>query len=262
MLHEQIPLNNVGTDPINHWKPANLERISQRFEGQTPEDLLRWGMVTFGKDIAMATGFGATGIVMMHMLSQIRPSATVFYLQTDVLFRETMDLRDELSNRLGIEFTEVHSGLSLGEQNHQFGRELWNTSPDLCCRMRKVEPLRKYLATKRAWITGIRRDQSSTRANTQLVSWDAANNLVKFAPLASWTREQVWDYIRKHNLPYNKLHDHGYPSIGCWPCTVPVDGDVSDERAGRWAQNEKTECGIHIQPDGRIIRVTQIANPN
>ncbi len=257
MIKQQIPLQIS-----QNWQPANLDKISQRFENRSPEELLRWGFVTYGDDIAMATGFGVTGIVMMHMLSQIRPSATVFYLQTDVLFPETMALRDELAARLGIQFTEVHSGLSLGEQAYQFGRELWNTSPDLCCRMRKVEPLRKYLATKRAWITGIRRDQSATRANAQLISWDAANNLVKLAPLATWTRQDVWNYIHEHDLPYNKLHDEGYPSIGCWPCTVPVNGDVSDERAGRWAQNEKTECGIHIQPDGRIIRVTQIANHN
>ena len=148
MIEQQIPLKTA-----QNWQPSNLASVSQRFEGRSPEELLRWGLVTYGDDIAMATGFGATGLVMMHMLAQIRPSATVFYLQTDVLFPETMALRDELAARLGIQFTEVHSGLSLGEQNYQFGRELWNTSPDLCCRMRKVEPLRKYLATKRAWIT-------------------------------------------------------------------------------------------------------------
>lgn len=244
--------------PAPTWFPANLASINRRFERLSAKDVLRWGLTTFTEDIVLATGFGPSGIVLMHMVSQLRPQTAVFYLQTGLFFPETLALRDQLSDRLGLPFIEVHSGLSLNEQAHQFGPNLWERNPDLCCRLRKVEPLRRFLADKKAWISGIRRDQSPTRRLTQVVAWDNANHLLKLNPLAAWTQAQVWDYIREHHLPTNLLHDEGYPSIGCMPCTRPVSaGD--DERAGRWAGSEKLECGIHIQPDGTILRVSQIS---
>jgi phosphoadenosine phosphosulfate reductase len=244
--------------PIRNWKPANLAQISRRFEQQTPQELLRWALATYGDDLVVANGFGDSGIVQMHMIAQIRPQTTFFYLQTDLLFPETLALRDELARRLGIRFTEIHSGLSLGEQAYQFGRELWARNPDLCCLMRKVEPMRAFLADKRAWVTAIRRDQAVSRANTQLVDWDAANGLIKLAPLAAWSQEQVQDYMRQYELPHNELRDAGYGSIGCMPCTRPLAAGETDERAGRWAGTDKIECGIHIQPDGTIVRRSQI----
>jgi phosphoadenosine phosphosulfate reductase len=238
-------MQNIAINTAS-WQPANLGWINRRFENLPPQEALRYGLVTYGDKIVLASGFGPSGIVLMHMVSRIRPNTTVFYLQTDLLFPETMALRDELSRQLCITFTEVHSGLSLEEQRKGYGLRLWESAPDLCCHLRKVEPLRRYLADKRAWITGIRRDQSGTRANTPILGWDSANNLVKVAPLAGWSRDQVWDYLRAHDLPYNRLHDEGYPSIGCMPCTRAVSGDIADERAGRWAGTEKTECGIHL----------------
>ncbi|MBK8905911.1 MAG: phosphoadenylyl-sulfate reductase [Anaerolineaceae bacterium] len=240
------------------WFPANLAPLNRRFENLPASDVLRWGLTTFADDIVLSTAFGPSGVVLMHMVSQIRPKTAVFYLQTNLFFPETLALRDELSERLGLQFTEVHSGLSLNEQAHQFGAALWQRNPDLCCRLRKVEPLRRYLADKKAWITGIRRDQSPTRRQTQIISWDNANHLVKLCPLADWTQEQVWEYIHQHNLPTNILHEEGYPSIGCMPCTRPV-ASGEPERAGRWAGTEKLECGIHIQPDGTVVRVSQVA---
>lgn len=251
----QVTLNEKQQRPT--WFPANLVPLNRRFEKLQAVDLLRWGLTTFADDIVLATGFGPSGVVLMHMVSQIRPKTAVFYLQTNLFFPETLALRDQLSDRLGMQFIEVHSGLSLNEQAHQFGAALWQRNPDLCCRLRKVEPLRRFLADKKAWITGIRRDQATTRRQTQLVSWDNANHLVKLCPLASWTQEQVWEYIHQHDLPTNVLHDEGYPSIGCMPCTNPVSSG-EDERAGRWAGTEKLECGIHIQPDGTIVRVSQL----
>jgi phosphoadenosine phosphosulfate reductase len=236
------------------WFPANLGAINRRFDTKPTEALLRWGLTTFGNDIVLATGFGPSGIVLMHMISQIRPETAVFYLQTDLFFPETIALRDQLADRLNMNFVEVHSGLSLSEQSHQFGGALWQRNPDLCCRLRKVNPMRRFLSDKKAWITGIRRDQATTRANTLLFSWDNANQLIKLSPLAAWTREQVWTYIGEHNLPYNDLHDEGFPSIGCLPCTQAVSLGAN-ERAGRWSDLEKTECGIHFQPDGTISRV-------
>lgn len=232
------------------WTAETLKQISADFEGRPPDEILRWGIANFAPDIAMATGFGPEGVALMHLLSQVAPETTVFYLDTDLLFKETYELRDELEARLGIRFTRVHSGLSLAAQAEQHGPTLWQRDPNLCCHLRKVEPLRRFLATQRAWITGIRRDQTSVRAKADLVESDRANGLVKLNPLANWTRDQVWDHIHTYQLPFNRLHSFGYPTIGCWPCTLPVaEGD--DLRAGRWVGFEKTECGIHLQGSDR-----------
>lgn len=232
---------------VNEWSSEQLKAVSDEFEGQSPDSILRWGLENFAPEISLATGFGPEGIVLMHFLVTISPETTIFYLDTDLLFPETYELRDELEASLGIRFTRVYSGLSVLDQEAQYGPRLWSYEPSTCCRLRKVEPLRKYLATQRAWITAIRRDQTPDRAKAGLVEWDKANGLVKLNPLAGWTSEQVWDYIYKNNLPFNRLHSFGYPSIGCWPCTRPVtDGD--DARSGRWAGFSKTECGIHITP--------------
>lgn len=229
------------------WTPEALKAISDKLEGHSPEKIMRWGFETFAPAIALATGFGAEGVVLMHMASQINPDATVFYLDTDLLFKETYKLRDQLTERLGIKFTRIHSGVSLAEQAEEHGPALWASDPNLCCQIRKVKPLREYLASQNAWIAAVRRDQTKARANTGLVGWDTANSLVKLSPLAAWSHDQVWDYIRDNDLPYNPLHDEGYPSIGCWTCTRPV-AEGEDPRSGRWAGFNKTECGIHLQP--------------
>ncbi|MEZ4711605.1 MAG: phosphoadenylyl-sulfate reductase [Caldilineaceae bacterium] len=251
--------SNLAPLAPHRWAPANLTHIARRFEKQAPPALLNWAAASFGQDLVMATGFGPSGVVLMHMVSEMstvqrRFKPAVFYLQTDLLFPETLALRDRLAEQMGIRFVEVHSGLSLAEQALRYGAELWQQSPNLCCQLRKVNPLREFLSNKRAWITGIRRDQSSTRASAPLVMWDEANQLVKLNPLAGWSSDQIWTYIYQHNLPYNALHDQGYPSIGCTMCTRAVRPG-EDERAGRWAGLGKTECGIHIQPDGKVVRV-------
>lgn len=222
----------------------DIQSVAARLENAYPEDVLEWTFDTFGDGAALATGFGPSGVSLMHMLSRVRPDATVFYLDTDLLFPETHDLKRRLSDRLGIRITRVHSGLSLQEQGQQEGMNLWRTNPDRCCFLRKVQPLRQFLSTKDAWITGIRRDQSWTRRGIGVVEWDRTHELVKVNPLAGWTEEQIWTYIELHDLPYNVLHDRGYPSIGCIPCTKPVD-EGEDARSGRWQGHEKLECGIH-----------------
>ena len=241
------------SQPPANRKPETPREISARFEGQAPGEILRWGLETFAgaaagdasrAGIAMATGFGPEGVVLMHLLSRIDRQATVFYLDTDLLFDETYALRDELEARLGLRFTRVH-GLSLEDQASEHGPALWSHNPDQCCQLRKVAPLRRYLASKRAWITAIRREQTPARANAGLVEWDRANGLVKLNPLAAWTSAQVWAYLYDHDLPYNPLHDQGYPSLGCWPCTRAVS-EGEDARAGRWPGLAKNECGIHL----------------
>jgi len=226
------------------WNPESIKQANTMLEGSSPEAVLRWGFGNFAPSIVMGTGFGPEGIVLMHLVSQIRPETIVFYLDTDLLFSQTYELRDKLVKQLGIRFERVHSGISLKEQSVRHGDTLWANDADTCCHIRKVIPQRQFLANYNAWITGIRRDQTAFRANAGLVEWDYANKMVKLNPLAAWTSDQVWDHIRKNDLPYNELHDYGYPSIGCWTCTKAVVTGA-DPRSGRWAGLEKTECGIH-----------------
>ena len=227
------------------WTPETFQELNERFEHSSPREILKWGFETFGDDLVMATGFGPSGVVLSHLLSNLRPETTIFYLETDLLFLETYALRNELSERLGLSFTMVRSNVSLEQQTKEHGPRLWANEPNTCCFIRKVLPLRRFLADKKAWITGVRRDQSASRADTDIVGWDETNGLVKLNPLATWTNDEIWQYIHLHELPYNRLHDMGYPSVGCMPCTRPIAPD-EDVRAGRWTGFNKTECGIHV----------------
>ena len=229
------------------WSPSILNALNEQFKDASPRTILNWAYETFGRDVVMATGFGTSGILLMHLASQLRVRPTVFYLDTDLFFPETHALKEKISKEFGIQFTRVHSGLSLEEQRNQFGAELWKRSPDQCCQLRKVRPLQEFLKGKGAWITGLRAHQSATRSNAKVIEWDTANKLVKINPLVRWSSEEVWSYIRINDLPYNELHDKGFPSIGCIPCTRKV-ASGEDERSGRWAGFSKSECGIHVQP--------------
>jgi phosphoadenosine phosphosulfate reductase len=167
------------------------------------------------------------------------PDARVFTLDTHVLFPETYETWKRVEERYGIT-VEVFEGPSLGRQAALHGDRLWEREPDACCDLRKVQPLRRALAEADAWVAGLRRDQSPSRADTPKLAWDAKHERWKFNPLADWTEADVWRYISDHDLPYNPLHDRGYPTIGCTHCTRPGDG-----REGRWAGSAKTECGLH-----------------
>ena len=226
------------------WTDDRLATLNDRFESSAARDVLCWGLQNFAPDIVQATGFGPSGIVIMHLLAELRPNTTVFYVDTGVLFPETYALRDELAARLPLRIEAVKSETSLAEQEAKHGPELWNRDPDRCCAIRKIRPFRRYLADKQAWIAGLRRDQSPERAATPIVAWDEPHGLVKLNPLATWTRGDVWRYIHDHDLPYNPLHDDGYPSLGCTHCTQPAD-TAGDKRAGRWCGFQKTECGLH-----------------
>ena len=232
----------------------NWQVISNEFETASPENVLRWALEEFSPDVALATGFGAEGCVLVAMLSGIRPirggtSSRIFYLDTDLLFPETYALRDQLEARYGVQFERRATSLSVRDQAAEYGERLWEREPDLCCLLRKVEPLKEMLKGMRAWVTAIRRDQSSQRTHTRFVEWDPKFGLVKINPLAAWSTRDVWNYIAEHDVPYNPLHDQGYPSIGCVPCTTPVQiGEVP--RAGRWRGTGKSECGIHERVNG------------
>ncbi len=236
------------TASVPAWNSDELAGINTSFRHRSAEDLLDWATARFGQQIVLTCSFGgASGMVLLDMIARIGCGTPVVFLDTDLLFPETYALRDELAVRLDLRFIRVHSGLSLETQAAEYSPALWSREPNLCCYLRKVEPLRRFLATQRAWITGIRRDQTPARTNAGLVEWDHAYGLVKLNPLIDWRIEQVWAYIHAHHLPFNRLHRQGYPSIGCWPCTQPVvPGD--DPRAGRWPGWDKSDCGIHLQP--------------
>jgi phosphoadenosine phosphosulfate reductase len=225
-------------------KGTDWKTVSGEFEATSPEDVLRWATDEFSPNVALATGFGVEGCVLVSMLSVISPGTRIFYLDTDLLFPETYALRDQLEARYGVHFERRATSLSVSDQAVRYGERLWEREPDLCCRLRKVEPLREMLKGMRAWVTALRREQSPGRAAIGVVEWDEKFGLVKINPLARWSARDVWNYVAKHDVPYNPLHDLGYPSIGCVPCTTPVQiGELP--RAGRWRGIVKSECGIH-----------------
>lgn len=221
-----------------------LELISNPLELESAEAVLRWALREFGPDVALATGFGAEGCVLIRMLSEIDRNARIFYLDTDLLFPETYELIGVLEARYGVCFEQRTSRLSLTAQADRYGERLWERDPDVCCRLRKVEPLREILSGLRAWITAIRRDQTQARTGARVVERDRKFDLIKINPLAAWSSRDVWRYIKEHDVPYNPLYDLGYNSIGCQPCTTLVQIGEND-RAGRWRGIAKTECGLH-----------------
>jgi phosphoadenosine phosphosulfate reductase len=223
-----------------------IAELQGQAEGWNPEEGLRWGFSKFGQSLAVASSFGAEDVVLIDMASRLEPKFRVFTLDTDFLFQETYALIDTVEKRYGIQIERTHSEFTPEAQAAQFGPALWASKPDQCCQLRKVEPLKKYLACLQAWVTGVRRDQAPTRANTRKLEWDAKFGLVKLNPLADWNSTQVWDYIRANDVPYNPLHDQNYPSIGCTYCTRQVQPG-EDPRAGRWSGFNKIECGLHIK---------------
>lgn len=222
-----------------------LNGLNQRFDQDDPDSLLKWASDQFGRYLVLGTGFGPSGIVLIHRVVDMGLPVKIFCLDTGVLFKQTYKLWRRVERRFDITIEKVSPILTLDGQRDLHKANLWESDPDRCCHIRKVLPLRKYLANKHAWITGLRRSQSQWRENTQPVQWDSGNRVYKLSPLLNWSRDQVWDYIDQHDLPYNPMHDDGFPSIGCIPCTAPAD-DQSDERSGRWKHKEKTECGIHL----------------
>jgi len=232
-----------------------VERIHQLVEQWSPEDLLRWAFVTFGGYVEIASGFGPEGVVLIDIAARVQPAFHIFTLDTDFLFPETYRLMKQIEKRYGLSVERVKSALTPDDQERSHGPALWGRDPDACCNLRKVEPLRKKLSELRAWVTSIRREQTPARAGSLKVEWDSKFHLVKINPLADWTTGKVWRYIHDHDLPYNALHDRGYPSIGCTHCTRSVQPG-EDARAGRWSGFNKTECGLHTpEQSGSLVSI-------
>jgi phosphoadenosine phosphosulfate reductase len=229
---------------LKTYEAETLTRLSAEQEGKEPQEILRWAASEFQPGLTMACSFGGpTGMVLLDMMMQIDKSVEVFYLDTDFLFLETYHLRDVCEAKYGFKPIGYRSLLTPEQQAEKHGDALWARDPDACCEIRKVEPNHRALEDKSAWISGMRRDQAKTRADIGIVEWDTKFNLVKLNPLASWDEKKVWAYIVANNVPYNELHDRGYPSIGCTYCTKPVKAG-EDLRSGRWQGFDKEECGI------------------
>jgi phosphoadenosine phosphosulfate reductase len=217
--------------------------VADHLEGLSAQETIAWAIDTFHPRLRFACSFQKTTSVTIDIAHGIDPTANFFYLDTDVLFEETYITRDALAATYGIDFQRF-SGISLEEQAQLYGDSLWARQPDACCGIRKVEPMREALTGIDCWVSGIRREDSQTRAGAAKFGWDKRFGLWKLNPLADWTEADVWDHINERQIPYNPLHDAGYPSIGCTHCTRPPGAD-GGSRAGRWADAHKTECGLH-----------------
>lgn len=236
---------------------SNLEDKAEGLEDASTEDVLRWSWDQFGQRVSLGTAFGATGLVLLDLARKTVPDLSVFTIDTGFLFPETLELKAKLEERYGIDIESVTPRQTVEEQAAEHGDELYRHQPDQCCYLRKVEPLHRKLGDLDGWITSLRRDQGGTRREVRVLTPFPTHGdrlVAKINPLTRWDRKRVWDYLLEHDVPYNPLMDQGYPSIGCWPCTAPVDGS-EDERAGRWAGTAKTECGIHTisPPDATTV---------
>ncbi|MFA9455743.1 phosphoadenylyl-sulfate reductase [Halalkalibacter sp. AB-rgal2] len=226
------------------------KQINEELEHKDTLEVIKWAYESFGDNLVYSCSFGAEGMVLIDLISKVKKDAQIVFLDTDFHFKETYDLIDQVKSKypsLKIELAKPE--LTPEEQVEKYGDKLWERQPDACCQIRKLVPLQRELNKYDAWFSGLRREQSPTRANTQFVNQDNRFKSIKVCPLIHWTEEEIWMYIRLHKLPYNELHDKRYPSIGCEYCTKPV-AEGEDPRSGRWANSEKTECGLHVNGSG------------
>jgi phosphoadenosine phosphosulfate reductase len=223
-----------------------------QFDDKSAQEVLSWGLAKYGKKIGLACSFGAEDMVLVDMVAKINPETRIFTLDTGRLAQETYNVMDEARKKYGIEFEVYFPQTSAVEKmEREHGPNLFYNGIELrklCCNVRKMEPLRRAFGELDAWITGLRREQAVTRTGVAKVERDEANNLIKLNPLADWSEEETWAYIKENQVPYNALHDQGYPSIGCAPCTRAV-APGEDVRAGRWwwETPEQKECGLHVK---------------
>lgn len=227
-----------------NWKEVSHFPMETKTKGA--KELLEWAYHTYrDNEIVYASSFGAEAMVLIDLIYEVKPDAHIVFLDTELHFPETYEVIRKIEARFpNLQIEKRKPALTLEEQAAIHGTALWKRDPGKCCQIRKVEPLREALTPKEAWISGLRREQSPTRAQTNFLNRDVKFQNIKICPLIHWSWEDVWMHIRKQDLPYNKLHDHGYPSIGCFPCTQAV-GDGGDSREGRWVGSGKTECGLH-----------------
>jgi phosphoadenosine phosphosulfate reductase len=227
----------------SNWEESRVKALQEEMKGFM--DILKWTFREYGHKVIYACSFGAEGMVLLDLISKVEKKANIIFLDTDFHFAETY----ELINQVKEKYPDFSIGVSkpkltVDEQAIQYGEKLWESNSNLCCHLRKIEPLTEQLSSCEAWISGLRREQSATRRHVEYINKDVKFQKIKICPLIHWTWEDIWNYIKLNHLPYNKLHDKGYPSIGCENCTLPV-AEGQDMRGGRWANSQKTECGLH-----------------
>jgi phosphoadenosine phosphosulfate reductase len=219
------------------------ERASKELADATADEAIRWTVETFGDDFIVASNM--QDAVLIDLATKVKSDVDVLFLETGYHFPETIGTRDAVQTVYpGVKIVNAQAEQSVAEQDAEYGEKLHDRDPTLCCNLRKVVPLRKTLANYSAWVTGVRRVDAPTRANTPIVTWDDRNGLVKVNPIAAWTDDEFNGYIREHGILENPLVSIGYLSIGCAPCTARV-APGQDPRSGRWAGQSKTECGLH-----------------
>ena len=236
-------------EPGRTLTPETVAWLDTQFGSMTTEEVLAWAWLRFGRRAAIGTSFQSAGLLMIDLARKNGFDFPVFTLDTGLLFPQTIALKKRIEDFYDFEIESLVPGTSVEQQERIHGPALWARDPDFCCTMRKVLPLRDKLRDLDCWITGLRRQQSASRSSIGMIelyqfSESPAKDIVKLNPVANWSREEIWTYVRAHQLPYNPLHDAGYGSIGCVHCTRQT-GPGSDERAGRWADSKKVECGIH-----------------
>ena len=225
--------------------PRDLaERANENLAGAPAEDVVRWAVQATRGQICVTSSMADA--VIVDIVSRAAPGIDVVFLDTGYHFAETIGTRDAVAAVYPVSVISVTPAQSVADQDHELGPRLFERDPDLCCRLRKVEPLERVLAPYGGWITGIRRDETAARRDSQLVEWDSRRTMIKVNPIVDWSQDQVDAYMAAHNVLVNPLVTQGYPSIGCAPCTRPAQRG-QDPRSGRWAGTGKTECGLHTR---------------
>lgn len=237
-MTELLTYERFENEPIPHF--------SDEDETKGALEVLQWAYAHYGEKLVYACSFGIEGIILIDLIAKVNDSAKIVFLDTDLHFKETYELIDKVKSRYpSLQIELKKPSLTLAQQAKQYGDELWKTNPNKCCEIRKVLPLNEVISTATAWISGLRQEQSETRKHTQYLNQDHKFKSIKVCPLIHWTWKDVWRYQNKNKLHYNVLHDQGYPSIGCKPCTAPAI-NADDLRSGRWTGQGKTECGLHL----------------
>ena len=229
----------------------NTESVNEQFEGAAPHEILAWAWDSFKSAIASTSSFQTQSLPLLHIISQVAPEMPIFFLDTGFHFPETLTFRDQLTERLGLNIVTLKPEAGHDGFKRRYG-DLYRHDPDLCCYINKVEPLKRAQKGIKAWVAGIRRDQTPARRNIPIVSMQA-DGLYKICPLANWTSRDIFQYIHDHDLPDHPLLSQGYLSIGCAPCTRPVSAGEA-ERSGRWSGFDKTECGLHVGSSSQAAR--------
>jgi phosphoadenosine phosphosulfate reductase len=222
-----------------------IEHLSEEFEANTPQEILRWAVDTFWPQIALSSSFQTQSVPLLHMVSQIRRDILIFFIDTGYHFWDTLIFREQLASEWQLNVLDLYRDSRWDVFTRQHTRTLPLEDPDLCCFLHKVQPMQKVLKDMKAWISGIRRDQTSVRAQAKILELQP-DGLLKINPMLNWTKAVVKQYAEENHLPSHPLFDKGYRSVGCAPCTVAI-GLNDDERAGRWRGREKVECGLHTE---------------